>query len=279
MGYLELVRRALSAIAVVSLLAAAGAVVYRFQVGEGEYGLVPIAVPLAIATVALSVNLVLSILATVKGATSRQYLPKFRRATLLFGLFWAVLLVVAVAEPDISVLADAVVTFGGAQVVGIYAAAFLAAWVGLRERATEALAVAVVAWGAVGAVGVQQFADDGSGAGLIIAGVLGVYFGIRSYTGTDWWLASGRSGGDAPESRGTRSREQSTKQPTQQQSGNRQPTRVGSDGQRKRHTFTKTADAQQSSQSGGSTDSAKSGSTRTDGDAGTTTDRSGSEKR
>lgn len=194
---LDTVRKLLNIVAILAILVAVAAFAYR-ELGAGEYGIRPIAAPLAVATGALLIEFVLGVFGSIKGDKSRAYLGKFRQSTLLFGLFLAAMFVASVADPDLAVVETAITVLGGTTIIGVAAGVFLVAYAGLRTRAREALLTAVVAWAVVGAAGLLAITDDGSGIGLIVAGALGLYFGVRSYQGTRWRLLPGGSSESTP---------------------------------------------------------------------------------
>lgn len=221
---LDTVRKLLNVVAILGILVAVGAFAYR-ELGPGEYGIRPIAAPLAVATGALLIEFVLGIFASVRGEKSRAYLQKFRQSTMLFGLFLVAMFAVSLADPDLEIAKTAIVVLGGTVFIGAAAGVFLVAYAGLRTRSREALLIAVVAWGVVGAAGLLAVTDNGSGVGLIVAGALGLYFGARSYQGTRWRLLPGGSapsnqsgettgGGSSPKRGSAQSRRQ---RPSKQQ--------------------------------------------------------------
>lgn len=221
---LETIRKLLNVVAILGILVAVGAFVYR-ELGPGEYGIRPIAAPLAVATGALLIEFLLGIFVSVKGKQSTAYLGKFRQSTMVFGLFLAAMFAVSLTDPDLAVIETALVVLGGTVFIGAAAGVFLVAYAGLRTRSREALLIAVVAWGVVGAAGLLAVTDNGSGVGLIVAGALGLYFGARSYSGTRWRLLPGDSasgnqsgettgGGSSPKRGSAQSRRQ---RPSKQQ--------------------------------------------------------------
>jgi hypothetical protein len=194
---LDTVRKLLNIVAILGILVAVAAFAYR-ELGAGEYGIRPIAAPLAVATGALLIEFVFGVFASVTGDKSRAYLGKFRQSTLLFGLFLAAMLAASVADPDLAVVETAITVLGGTAIIAVAAGVFLVAYAGLRTRSREALLTAAVAWAVVGAAGLLAITDDGSGIGLIVAGALGLYFGVRSYQGTQWRLLPGGSSESTP---------------------------------------------------------------------------------
>jgi len=129
----------------------------------------------------------------------RVYLQKFRRSNLAIGvllvlfvgshlLLDALVRSVGSGTPLSAVdglLTFAVRVFGGVSTLVVVTALFLGIWYGLRREASEALVAGIVAWGLIGLVGLSYVSATTSGFGLVIGGLLGVYYGVRARGATE----------------------------------------------------------------------------------------------
>lgn len=213
-------------VALLSVLIAGGGLAYMFVAEDGPYGFLPVVVPLGVAAVVLLLDLVITVIENVRtvsrgDATEAEiYLFKFRRSNFYIGLLFLLLgVVVLVVENGVlpgvpplvrSLLSIAVQVFGGLTAVLITAAVFGAIWYALRQRSREAVYAGMAIWALVALTGIGYLRLNGSGAGLVIGGLLGTYYGAMARkatemrylggqsTGTGQSHSSASSGGDGP---------------------------------------------------------------------------------
>lgn len=127
-----------------------------------------------------------------------QYLYKFQKYNFyiggvlaaVLGLYMIVESAAGNSAPGIvnivyGLLHFAITIFGGFTSLLIITAVFLGVWYGLKNQATEALIVGIVAWGLIAIVGLGFVTSSTSGFGLIIAGLYGVYYGVKSRGSTE----------------------------------------------------------------------------------------------
>lgn len=165
MSTIDRIQTLLRAVALLSVLAAGGALAYMFVAEGGPYGFLPVFVPLAITVVALLLDLAIAVVANVRtvsrgGRTEADiYLVKFRRSNFYIGLLFLLLgVVVLVVEngmlpwtvPSIirNLLTIAVQVFGGLDAVLITAAVFGGIWYTLLQKSKEAVYAGMFIWGA-----------------------------------------------------------------------------------------------------------------------------------
>lgn len=128
------------------------------------------------------------------------YLTKFRKSNfyiggLLAGLVGSTVATQALVEGGTvsnqlvniiyGLLRFAVQIFGGFTGLTVAAAVFLGVWYGLKNEATEALLAGIGAWAVIGIVGLGFVSSNASGFGLVIAGLYGVYYGVRARGSTE----------------------------------------------------------------------------------------------
>jgi|GEM_PF-2300458 len=86
--------------------------------------------------------------------------------------------------------------FGGLSTLLVVTGVFIGLWYGLREAATEALLLGILAWGLMGFVGLNTLASSRAGLGLVIAGAYGVYYGVRARGTTEPRIVTGTTTDD-----------------------------------------------------------------------------------
>lgn len=144
---------------------------------------------------------------TANRPTSEIYRSKFARLNFVLGAFFSLLLVgglvASVAQSQgmvsgglggllVGILDIVVTVLGGIGGTFLNAAVFVGVWYGLKKRATEALLVGLVGWVLVTLSGVIALSRSFRGAGLIIAGLYGIYYAVRARGSTEMTVLAGR---------------------------------------------------------------------------------------
>lgn len=135
------------------------------------------------------------------------YRSKFARLNFILGAFFALLLVgglgASLARSGgmvsggvggllVGLLAAALEVLGGTLVTFLNVAMFLGVWYGLKRRATEALVVGLLGWVLVTLSGLLSMSRSFSGAGLVLAGLYGIYYAVRARGATEMTLLAGQ---------------------------------------------------------------------------------------